>query len=279
MQQPALRALFAVLALCLFPAAASAATIGFSGEPVWISSTPVIEGDAVLIHAALTNGSSETLTGTLVFRAEGNLIGSVPIELKRNEARVVSVSWAPKAGTYEVAVELTNPSQEAARRTETLKVTVAQKADEKKSVAGAAAAGFASLSPDPSFTDSSGIQGAILGVSTDVGEVLAPVFNTVDSWRKDGSEFLAKKSAEAKVEVAAIAAKKKALEDEDTSEAKSESRKLTLWQVLRTLLLYIYQAFNMLISKAGIFYPVVALAFLFFLYKGYQKIRRPSYDY
>lgn len=232
----------------------------------------------MLIHAALTNGSVETLTGTLVFRDEGVTIGSVPISLGRGEARVVSISWSPKAGSHEIAVELTNPSQEEAKRTETLKVTIAPKKDEKKSAA-AAAAGLSSLSPDASFTDSSGIQGAILGVSTDAGEVVAPVFNAVDEWRRTGSEFLSQKSSEAKAELATITAKKEVLAEEDTSEAKSEGRKLTLWQVLRTLLLYIYQAFNLAVSKAGIFYPVVALAFLFFLYKGYQKVRRPSYDY
>lgn len=264
------------LAALLAPLSTLAATTGFSADPVWISATPVVEGDTVLIHAALTNGEREPLTGTVVFRDEGIAIGSVPISLKRNEARVVSVSWSPKAGSHELAVELANASQEDAGRTETLKVIVASKEAGKPSAA--AAAGL-SLSPDPTFTDSSDIQGMVAGISTDAADIVAPVLDTVDSWRKAGSDFLSKQSSDAKQQLADITAKKEALKEQDSKEAASESRTLTLWQVLRTVLLYIYQAFNMLVSKAGIFYPVLALAILFFLYKGYQRVRRPSYDY
>lgn len=267
-----------VVAITLFfPTLVSAAAIGFSGEPVWISNTPIVEGETVLIHAALTNGSNKTLTGNLVFRDGGIGIGSLPLSLKAEEARVMSVSWSPKAGAHEIAVELANPSDSTAKRTEVLKVTVASK-DAAKSEA-AVVAGLPNLSTDASFTDSQSIQGLIAGVSTQIAEVTAPVFNTVDTWRKSGSNFLSAHSSDAKIKVAEITAKKAALAEKDTPEAKSESRTLTLWQILRTLLLYIYQAFNLLISKAGIFYPVFALAFFFFLWKMWQRMRRPSYDY
>lgn len=270
--------LFAMAAIFMsLPLSVEAAAIGFSGEPVWLSNTPVIEGETVLVHAALTNGAEQPLTGTLIFRADGTSIGSVPINLKAEEARVVSVSWTPKSGTYELAVELANPSVPSAKRTETLKVSVASR--EATRSAAASALGVQSLSSNPQFTDSSSIQTAIAGVSADVGAVVAPGFIAVDSWRKSGSDFLNTKSAAAKAEVSALSDKKAALKEADTPEAKKESRNLTLWQMVRTLLLYIYQALNLLVSKAGVFYPVVAFGFFFFLWKMWQRFRRPSYDY
>lgn len=270
-----------ILSALLFPVIAGAAPSGFSQDAVWISATPVAEGDTVLIHAALTNGSSNTLTGTLVFRDEGKSIGSVPVSLKSQEARVVSVSWAPKAGVHEIAIELTNPSEEAAKRTETLRVIVASK-EVSRSTEAAAAVSLVTLqsdATDATYTDSSSIQGAILGVSSTAGELAGPVFDLVDEWRKDGNEFLAEKSATTKVEVAALSEKKKALADDTSAEGKKERRMTTMWQILKTLLLYVYQGLNMLISKAGIFYPFAALAFFFFIFKLYQRLRKPSYDY
>jgi hypothetical protein len=267
-----------VAALLASPLFTFAAPSGFSHEPIWLSSTPVAEGDTVLIHAALTNGGDAPLTGTLVFRDEGKTLGSVPVSLKEDEARVVSVSWAPKAGVHEVAVELTNPSQEAAKRTETLRVVVASK-EASRPAEAAAAASLASVGTDTSYTDSTKIQGAILGISSTAGELVGPVLDIVDEWRKDGNAYLTEKSAATKAEVEALNEKKKALAEDTSDGAKKERRSATMWQIGKTLLLYIYQGLTMLISKAGIFYPFAALAFFFFLFKLYQRLRRPSYDY
>lgn len=270
--------LAAVASLAIAPLFAFAAPSGFSHEPIWLSSTPVVEGDTVLIHAALTNGGDGALTGTLIFRDEGKTLGSVPVNLKKDEARVVSISWAPKAGIHEIAVELTNPSQEAAKRTETLRVVVASKETSRPAEA-AAAASLASVGMDTAYTDSTKIQGTILGISDTVGGLIGPVLDVVDDWRKDGNAYLTEKSAATKTEVEALNEKKEALAEDSSDDAKKERRSATMWQIGKTLLLYIYQGLNMLISKAGIFYPFAALAFFFFLFKLYQRLSRPSYDY
>jgi hypothetical protein len=44
-------------------------------------------------------------------------------------------------------------------------------------------------------------------------------------------------------------------------------------------LLYVYEILLYIVSKAGIFYPVFAAIILYLLFKGYQRVRRPTRDY
>lgn len=251
-------------------------TTGFAEGSVWVSQSPIVEGETVLIHAALTNGSTAKLTGTLVFKDNTFAIGSVPFTLASGEARIISLSWKATKGSHSITASIESPSNTDAAGSQSVDVSVEAKAapadTKSKTLATSSAAAVA-------FSDSDAIQQAIGSVSPKAEEVATPVFSTIDSVRKSGAELLAKQAAAAEVKVKELSAKKTALEKKDTPEAKSESRTTTIYQILTTILLYIYSVLLVVVSKAGFFYPLFFLIFFFLLYKLYQRFRRPNYNY
>jgi hypothetical protein len=259
----------------LFPLSALA-DAGFVKDPVWLSHAPVFADEAVLIHAGIINSTGEPLTGTLAFRDNGTTIGTLPVSLQAGEAHVYSLSWKPRAGAHDLAVELANPSQADAKRTEIISVTVKEKASSNATASAASAAGSSFLS-NTTFSDSSDIQRSIESVSPAVAEVVAPAFTAIDAIRKRGSDFLSEQAADAKGKVEGISTQKAELAAQDTDEAKKEDRWLTAWQIFRTFLLYIFSALNLFLSHAGIFYPVFAFLFLFLMWKGYRRFRPARY--
>lgn len=244
--------------------------VGFTQDSVWLSHTPVIEGETVSIYAALTNGTQETLRGVAYFRDNGVSIGSLPITLKPGEARIISVPWSPKEGEHALAVEIASSTITLPKNTETTSVVVKERGYTPPAPQGAAA-GVA-------FSDSSSIQARIETLSPAVKGFMQPLFETVDGWRLRGANFLGAHTDSARADVERISAEKKALAEEGTPEAETASRKLTVSYILHTILLYIYEALQTLIAKAGFFYPLVAVLFFLFLWKLVRRVRRPTYD-
>lgn len=252
-----------------------AETSGFASGSVWVSKTPLVEGETVLIHAALTNGLATKLTGVLVFKDNDTVIGSVPFSLAASEARIVSLSWKTTSGSHALSASITGASNEGATGTESVTVSVEQKPTPvvatKKTTASTSAAAVA-------FSDSEDIQGAIGSVSPKAEEVVDPAFTKVDSLRKSGADILTEQVGKTESKIASLSAKKAELSKQDTKESKSEGRKVSLYQVFSTLLLYIYNVLLVVVSKAGLFYPLFAFLFFFTLYKIYQRMRNPNYN-
>ena len=251
-------------------------TTGFAQDSVWVSHLPIVEGETVLIHAALTNGSNKQLTGTLVFKDNSTSIGSVPFVLVSGEARIISLSWKATAGSHSITASITSASNADATQTQSVDVSVDAKpapvSPIKKGLGTTSAAAVA-------FTNASDIENGIGSVSPKAQEISSPLFKTVDSLRKSGAELLASQIESTQAKVADLSAQKEKLSKQNTPEATSEGRKVTAYQVLTTILLYIYEVLLFAISKAAFFYPIFAFLVFFILYKGYQRFRRPTYDY
>ena len=250
-------------------------TTGFAEGSVWVSHTPIVEGETVLIHAALTNGSDTKLTGTVVFKDNSKAIGSIPFTLESGEARIVSLSWKATAGSHSLTASIEKASDAGAAQTQTLDVSVASKeiavpisTPAKKDNAAAVA-----------FTNAKPLEDAIGSVSPKAEEITKPVFTTLDSFRKSAGEVLGAQTSATEAKVASLSAQKKKLTAENTPAATSEGRKVSAYQIFNTVLLYIYEVLLVIVSSAGYFYPVFFFLFFFILYKIFQRIRRPNYDY
>ena len=51
----------------------------------------------------------------------------------------------------------------------------------------------------------------------------------------------------------------------------------SFWYVLQTLYFYLLTVLRFIVGSAGVFYPVVAILFLYFLWRMFRRFRRPAY--
>jgi hypothetical protein len=120
-----------------------------------------------------------------------------------------------------------------------------------------------------SVESSKSIQETIAGISPQAAGAAAPVFGTIDSLREKGVRAL---------ETGEAWAKTKAGQGEVAGESSETSGIAgTVMGLVATLLLYLFSALKWLLSNAGIFYPVLAIAFFYFLWRLYKRMRRPRY--
>ncbi len=250
------------------PATASAA--GFAKSSLFLSKTSVTEGDSVLIYAPIQNSATGSFAGNVAF-SEGNAaIGSVAISLKAGEARIVSVSWTPASpGAHAVTAELKNDDTTVEKQSATFTVSA-------KPVAAAAPVPH---SESAAVAQSSAQVKDWLGnISPVIENTLAPVFNTIDPLRESASNFLDRQMAQTKPKLPGNIL---GIETESGSTTASGLGGLgaTFWGILWTLYFYILTILNFLIVNAAIFYPVLAILFLFALWKLYQRMSGRSYRY
>ncbi len=261
---------------------ALANTTGFAQGSVWLSHTPTEEGETVLIHAALTNGSSTKLTGTLIFKDNGQAIGSVPFSLTVGEARIVSLSWQATTGNHSIAASIADASDTSVAGTQTVNVAVAAKPEPVATPASASTSGTTkstSNAANVAYSSSDDIQKSIGSVSPQAQGIVAPAFDAIDSVRKSAGIILGAETSDVQAKVTSLSAQKAKLAKQTTPEAKTESHKVTFYQIAMTVLLYICEVLLVVVSKAAYFYPIFAFIIFFLLYKGYQRFRRPNYDY
>jgi hypothetical protein len=251
-------------------------TTGFAPASVWVSHTPIQEGETVQLHAALNNGSDKKLTGSITFKDGSVSLGSVPFSLEAGEARIVSLSWKATAGAHAINAAITGASDSAAADSETVSVSVEPKPAPKPATAKTSSTTNAAA---VEFSNADSIESTIGTLSPKVQEVTSPAFEKVDDWRKSGATFLGTQATAQEQKISDLSAKKKELAKQNSPDTKNEERKTTAFQVIATILLYVYEILLYIVSKAGIFYPVFAAIILYLLFKGYQRVRRPTRDY
>jgi hypothetical protein len=252
---------FAV-ALCglLLPISLFAA--GFAKQSLFLSKPSVTEGETVLIHAVISNEAGAKFTGELVFKDGESKIGTAPVSLGAGEAQTASVSWRPSAGTHAVTAELMNGAEITEKQSASF--VVAPKPNPTASAASQSAS---------TIQSSQGIQQKIADLSPQAAQASAPLFTLIDSGRTSAADF---------VEAQITETKKKMEKDPDAEVSGAQTEKLPdtvggFWSALNSLYLYILMAFLFVISNAGIFYPLLAIAFLYCLYRLYKRFRRPAY--
>lgn len=252
-----LSAVFA-LALLITPLAAGAA--GFAKESIFLSKNPTIEGEVVFIHSVVTNPADTAFAGDVVFKHGDTQVGKVAVTLAAGGAEAVSVSWQPVAGSHTIKAELTAKDG-----------TVVASEDATFSVQ-AKPANTEAATTTRDVESSAKIKETIANISPQAAEITTPVFATIDSLRQKSVEALTKGEAWAKQktenpqgEVAG-----------DTSEAGGGAVH-TVMSLVATLLLYVFSLLKFVVSNAGVFYPVLAVAFLYTLWRVFKRMRRPSY--
>jgi hypothetical protein len=252
--------------LLLLPSFAFAA--GFAKQSLFLSKSPVTEGDTVLIHAVVENDATTKFDGDVVFNDGANKLGSVAVSIAAGGAQAVSLSWKPAAGSHNITAKLTSTAGLVAE-TESATFNI----NEKPKPAAASLP-----TSTPAAVDSSqGIQQNIGNFSPQIQGLSAPLFNTVDGLRQTMASGLQAGIDWAK----GIQAKNGSgnVLGDQTSNPQPKSIPDTLWGVGASAALSLFSILLYIVSNAGIFYPVLAVLFLFILWRLYKRFRRPRYSY
>ncbi|MES2006575.1 MAG: hypothetical protein V4436_00535 [Patescibacteria group bacterium] len=259
------------LALLFIPQLAFGA--GFAKQSLFLSKSPVIEGESVLIHTVVQNDSTIKFDGSLVISAqkaggEKAKVGSVAVSIAPQGANTVSVSWKPLAGEYSVVADLT-AADGTVVESQTAHFTINEKPKPT------------TTSNDPfnqsgsEVQSSAEVQAMIAKFSPPLADVSKPIFNTIDSWRAQAGTWLdqgigwSKKNVGAKSPSEVLGA--------STQNTSPQSLMGTLSYLAAMFALYFFSILKWLVANTGIFYPVVAIAFLYMLWRLFARFRKPNY--
>lgn len=250
-------------ALVLFFAlAGTASAAGFAKHSLFLSRGSVVLGDSVIVYALVANEATSTFDGVIVFSDGDEQIGSVSTTLKAGEARIASVSWTPSAaGARALTASLRSGDSVIEEQSETFSVA----APAKKTGTSAAAA----------IQTSHSIQEKIGGVSPQAAQIVEPIFETVDGWRQTASDVLYGQIAKAKGNLPGNVLGLQTYKPDDENNPSSYSP----WAILWTLYFYALTILNFLLVSAVIFYPLLAILFIYILWKLFQRMSGRSYTY
>lgn len=258
-----------IAGLILLPAVAFGA--GFAKQSLFLSRSPAVEGESILVHAIVQNDSTAAFAGEVVFSSQRGSdakqkIGSAAASIAPQGAQAVSVSWKPLAGEYTVVASLTGKDG-AVVEEESGHFTINEKP--KPATQDSAA--------DEGVQSSSEVQGAIAKISPTVADFARPAFLAIDGLRTGAVNFLNQGINWSKAKVGAKtpgAVLGEATKKENTS---PQGILGTVTYLGAMLALYALSILKWLVANAGIFYPVLAVAFLLGIWKLLSGIRRPRY--
>lgn len=176
------------------------------------------------------------------------------------EGEVVEIEWQPlEAGTYRILIERTDTPNATEVATFVVKALPPLPAPEVQGTS------------TTNVESSAKIQETIANILPQIA-VAAPVFGAIDSLRQKGVDVLLagevwaeSKTAKPQGEVAG---------EETGEDGGGSGIANTVMQMVATLLLYLFGALKFVLSNAGIFYPVLAVAFFYLLWRLFKKMRR-----
>lgn len=259
-----------VSALVLLPAFAGAA--GFAKDSLFLSKSPVTEGDSVRIYAVLSNSAAAAFTGSVVVTDGDTKVGSAPVSIAVGGTQTVSVSWKPLAGSHTVTAELVAKDGTAVEQ-ESATFTVAEK---PKPIVPPPAS--TSSQPAAAVESSQQIQQQITNISPQVGQASQPVFGFFDGLRSGAADVLDGQIATTKQKLTTTKPSGIVAGSSATESPTITNPWGTAWYVLWTLYLYALTLLRWLVGNAGVFYPVLAIAFFYFLWRTYKRFRRPAWQ-
>jgi len=250
------------LAVCLLCCPTAIQAAQFAPSALFLSKEAVVEGDTVLIHAVVQNDAATKFPGNLVIRNGEEQVGSVPVTLAANEVRAVSVSWTPGPGTHKLTAQLQDEGGTTVK-SETKTFVVAAKPKPKP------AASSKSSNSAAAVESSADIQAKIDDLSPAAGGILAPVFRLVDGSRSTIADVLDSQIANTKPKVAnapGVVA--------GTSTIQAPDQASWFSSMFNTVYLYILTALRFVVGSAAAFYPLLAAAFFYILWRTYKRFRR-----
>lgn len=257
-----MRKLLFLSALFLLPSLVCAA--GFAKQSLFLSESPVTEGDSVEIYAVLSNDAGAAFAGTLVVSDSNSQIGTLPVSIKAGGAQTVSLPWQPLSGSHTVTAALEDAG--GATVEQETEIFVINPKPVPASVSAPAVSG-------PTAVESSAqIQQDISGVSPQAASLSQPLFSTIDSLRGTISTLIDSQLGIAKNNLANNGGLTLGTSSQTLPNTTGD-----FWFVLWTLYLYLLTILQFLISNAGIFYPLLVIVFFYLLYRTYRWARRPSY--
>lgn len=244
---------------------------GFAKQTLFLSKTPVVEGESVLIHTVVQNDGAEKFDGSLVVFAQAGdtkeKVGTVAVSIALQGANTVSVSWKPAAGEYTVTAELTTKNGEIVE-SQTAHFTINEKPKtESNDLLNQA---------DAEVQSSADVQAMIAKFSPTVADFTKPAFLAIDSLRTKAGSFLDQGINWSK---AKVGPKKpgEVLGESTSNPASAQGWLGTLSYFAAMIALYFFSILKWIVANAGIFYPVIALVFFYSLWRLFVRMRRPSY--
>lgn len=247
-----------MLPLLVLPGIVFAA--GFAKQSLFLSRTDVTEGDTVQLYANINNESQTKFDGGLSFYDSDTKIGAVPVTLAAGEAETASVSWKPAAGTRSVTAKLV-------AKDGTVAETLSEKFVIKAPPSPKATGGQESLTAAVDSSES--IQSSITGAVPQTSVVVTPLFSALDGVRNSIAD-----AADAQIAATKPKIGQGSVEGAETGAPSSTD---WLWNIVYTIYFYILTLVRFVVGSAAVFYPVVAIAFLYFMYRMFRLFARPKY--
>lgn len=251
----------AVLVLCM-PLVASAA--GFASQSIFLSRSPVTEGESVRVYVTVSNPGADTFKGSVAVTEDGDTIGTVPLTLTTGGAQTVSVVWKPtSAGARTVKAALIQDGTTAAETQQTFTIQ-----EKPKPTPLASETPDVSTQTSGTVESSAGIQQSIESISPAVGNASKPVFGALDSVRE-------KIAGVADQQLGKVGSKiSKGQSKGQVEGISTEDTQPWYWSIVWTIYFYILTLVRFLVGSAGIFYPLLAVLFLYFIWKMFRRYRR-----
>jgi len=250
----------AIFALLFLPSIAFGA--GFAHDPIFLSRTPVTEGQSVHVYAVLNNADAAPFDGTVVFYDGTSKLGSVSVNLAAGASQTVSIAWTPAAGSHTIKADLVGANSSIA---EEINSTFSVTAKTSPASAHNAAA---------TIDSSAGIQQGIAGFSPEVASTTEPVFTVIDGARNSAADALDSQIAATKAKISNTP-KPGIVAGAATEDAQVQNPTTGFWYWLYTIYLWALEALRWLVGSAGVFYPFIAIVFLYVLWRLYRRFRRP----
>ena len=246
---------------------------GFAKQSLFLSKSPVTEGDSVLIHSVVQNDAATKFDGELVVFAQKDgsdkeKIGTVAVSIAPQGANTVSVSSKPAAGEYAVTAELTQNDGKVVE-TESARFTINEKpkpASASNSMLDAA---------DTQVQSSADVQAMIAKFVPAISGVSEPLLGSIDSLRIKAASLLDSGISWGKTQTG----NKKPGEvlGASTQNATPQGLLGTASYLAGMAAVYFFSVLKWIVANTGIFYPVVAIGFLYALWRIFARMRRPSY--
>jgi hypothetical protein len=219
------------------------------------------------------NNDAAQFDGSLVFFAQKDggdkeKVGTVAVAIAPQGADTISVSWKPLAGSYTVTAELTQKDGTVVE-SESEKFTISEK-PKPASSEDTSAGGISTQ-----VQSSADVQAMIAKFVPGLSSASEPVFSGVDSLRREAADLLNQ----------GIDWSKSKTGGKKPGEVLGASVQNTSPQGIMTTLsyaagaaaYYFFSALKWIVANTGVFYPVVALAFLYALWRIFAGMRRPNY--
>lgn len=258
--------------LLLFPMVAFGA--GFAKQSIFLSKSPVVEGDSVRVYAVVQNEAASSFSGKLVVKDGTDTLGSPTVTLAAGAAQTVSVTWTPDAGSHTIYAQLVSSTGTVVGE-ESEDFTIESKPKPVSSTTKETQSASA-------VESSSNIQNKLGGYSPAAENATKPVFVLIDGGRQAAADALDKAVLWSKNQIGSKTfndALKSTVSGDNASDPAGAAGGVmnTLWFILATVALYVCSVLRWLVQSAAIFYPVFAVFILYVLWRIIRRFRRPSY--